>query len=103
MSIGSDSSPLHVTRGLFVSWISHHGRSEDLARELGVECAFIANGTLTRKATAPLRHAVQLLRTVTLLARRRRRVLIVMAPPALLVLIGLAYRRVTGARLVVDC
>jgi glycosyltransferase involved in cell wall biosynthesis len=89
--------------GLFVSWIQHHGRSEDLARELGLECAFVAVGTLTDRRTAPLRHAWQAAVTLLLLLRRRPRVLVVMAPPALLVLLALVWRRLSGCRVVVDC
>lgn len=89
-------------RPLFVSWIRHHGRSEDLAAALGAECAFVAVGRLTDRRTAPFRHAWQACRTLLLLGSRRPRALVVMAPPALLVLIGLAWCRVTGARLVVD-
>jgi glycosyltransferase involved in cell wall biosynthesis len=81
----------------------HHGRSADLAAALGAEAAFIAVGTLTDRRTAPLRHLWQAARTLWLLIRRRPRVLLVMAPPAPLVLIGLVWSRITGARLVVDC
>lgn len=95
-------APLSGRNALFVSWIRHHGRSEELAEALGAECAFVAVGQLNRRATAPLRHSWQALVTVLLLVRRRPRVLLVMAPPALLVLLGLAWRRLTGARLVVD-
>lgn len=105
MSIASKASPapLHDRPAVFVSWITHHGRSEDLARALGTDCVFIAVGSLTRRRTAPLRHAVQTVMTMWELGRRRPRLLVVMAPPAALVLLGLVYRRLTGAKLVVDC
>lgn len=89
-------------RALFVSWIRHHGRSEDLALALGADCEFVAVGRLTNRRSAPLRHLWQALVTLQLLAARRPRVLVVMAPPALLVLLGLLWARLTGARLVVD-
>ena len=104
MSTGSDDArpPLADRRALFVSWMHHHGRSADLAAALGAEAAFVAVGRLTDRRTAPFRHLVQAVRTVRLLAVRRPDVLLVMAPPALLVLIGLLWRRTTGGRLVVD-
>ncbi|MCW2585486.1 MAG: glycosyl transferase group 1 [Frankiales bacterium] len=95
--------PLAARRALFVSWIGHHGRSEDLAAALGAECAFVAVGRLTDRRTAPLRHLVQALRTLVLLARRRPEVLIVMAPPSTLVVLALMWRRLTRRKLVVDC
>lgn len=94
--------PLLGHRALFVSWIRHHGRSEDLATALGAECAFAAVGRLTDRRTVVFRHGWQALQTLRLLASRRPRVLVVMAPPALLVLLGLLWSRLTGARLVVD-
>jgi len=97
------SRPLAGRRALFVSWISHHGRSEDLARVLGAECAFVAVGRLGNRRTAPLRYVWQGLRTLALLVRRRPRVLLVMAPPAPLVLLGLLWARLTGSKVVVDC
>lgn len=104
MSTASEPKPpLADRRALFVSWISHHGRSEDLAARLGAECAFVAVGRLTDRRTAPLRHAWQSVLTVCLLVRRRPRVLVVMAPPAALVLLALLWRRLTRCRLVVDC
>lgn len=96
-------APLAARRALFVSWVGHHGRSEELARALGAQCAFVAVGTLRNRRTAPLRHAWQALRTALLLVRTRPRVLLVMAPPPALVAIGLIWRRLTGGRLVVDC
>jgi len=95
--------PLAGRRALFVSWVTHHGRSEDLARELGAECAFVAVGTLRNRRTAPARHAWQALVTTWLLLARRPRVLVVMAPPAPLVLLGLLWSRLTRSRLIVDC
>lgn len=105
MSAGSEGAATAVLAGrraLFVSWISHHGRSADLSAALGAEAVFIATGRLTDRRTAPFRHAVQAVRTVRLLRARRPDVLLVMAPPAALVLIGLVWRRLTGGRLVVD-
>lgn len=105
MSAGSEATAPAVLAGrraVFVSWISHHGRSADLSAVLGAEPVFIATGRLTDRRTAPFRHAVQAARTVRLLHARRPDVLLVMAPPAALVLLGLAWRRLTGGRLVVD-
>jgi hypothetical protein len=88
---------------LFVSWVPHHGRSEDLARDLGAECEFVAVGRLRNRKTAPFRYAWQSLATAWLLLLRRPRVLLVMAPPAPLVGLGLLWSTITGAKLVVDC
>jgi len=87
---------------LFVSWIRHHGRSAALADALGAEAAFVAVGRLGDRRTAPLRYALQSLRTVALLLRTRPKVLYVMAPPTLLVAIAVVYARLFRARLVVD-
>lgn len=87
---------------LFVSWIRHHGRSAGLAEALGAEAVFVAVGRLGDRRTAPLRYAVQSLRTIALLLRRRPDVLYVMAPPTLLVAIAVAYGRLFRARVVVD-
>jgi hypothetical protein len=100
----SDASPpLAGRRALFVSWISYHGRSADLAGVLGATSAFIAVGRLTNRRTAPVRHLWQAIRTAMLLCRLRPRVLIVMAPPAGLVALALVWRRLTRCKLVVDC
>ena len=97
------SPPLAGRRALFVSWVKHHGRSQDLARALGADPVFVAVGTLRNRRTAPLRHAWQALVTLALLLRRRPEVLLVMAPPAPLVLLALAWGRLTRCRVVVDC
>lgn len=104
MPIAPDAAapPLSGRRALFISWIRHHGRSEDLASALGAECAFIAVGRLTDRRTAVLRHGWQALLTLRLLVSQRPRVLVVMAPPALLVLLGLVWARATRATLIVD-
>lgn len=99
----SPPAPLAGRRALFVSWVSHHGRSEDLAAALGAQCAFVAVGTLRNRRTAPVRHLWQSLVTLQLLVRRRPRVLLVMAPPAALVLLALVWGRLTRCRVVVDC
>ena len=95
--------PLAGRRAVFVSWVKHHGRSEDLAAALGAECRFVAVGTLRNRRTTPFRYLWQAAATLGLLVRRRPRVLVVMAPPAPLVLMGLVWRALTGCRLVVDC
>ncbi|HUC37651.1 MAG TPA: glycosyltransferase [Acidimicrobiales bacterium] len=90
-----------MSETLFVSWVDFHGRSRDLAGAVGAEAAFIALGS-PLLLTAPLRHLVQGIRTIVLLARSRPTTVYVMAPPAPLTLIGLVYGRATGARLVID-
>jgi hypothetical protein len=96
--------PARTTRPpLFISWISHHGRSEELAEAFGAECRFIAVGTLRNKRTTVFRHLWQAVVTLAVLASRRPPVVYVMAPPAGLVLVGLLWCRLTRSRLVVDC
>jgi glycosyltransferase involved in cell wall biosynthesis len=91
-----------ASRPLVVSWIRHHGRSTGLAEELGGDAVFIANGRLGRRWAVLWRYPVQLLRTVLLLVGRRPDRLVVMAPPLPLVLLAIVWRRLTGARVVID-
>jgi N-acetylglucosaminyldiphosphoundecaprenol N-acetyl-beta-D-mannosaminyltransferase len=87
---------------VFVSWIHHHGRSAGLAQALGVPAHFIAVGRRGNRWTVPWRYLVQSVRTVQLLATTRPRALYVMAPPLPLVVIGLLYRLLMRAPLVLD-
>ena len=87
---------------MFLSWIHHHGRSEALARALGVPAVFVAVGRRGNRLTAPFRYVVQALRTIRLLATERPRVLYVMAPPLPLVLLAVAYQTLTRAPCVID-
>lgn len=86
---------------VFVSWVKFHPRSHDLAEALGAEARFVGVGRI-RPLTVPLRHPVQAVLTIALLARQRPGVVYTMAPPLPLVLIGLAYARLTHGRLVID-
>lgn len=70
---------------LFISWVPHHRRSEDLARLLGADAVWIARGTPRRRWSAPLRWALQALETIRVLRDRRPALVYVMAPPALAV------------------
>ncbi|MDX6217179.1 MAG: hypothetical protein QOG99_2763 [Frankiales bacterium] len=103
MTAMTSEPPLARRRALFVSWISHHARSEQLADALGAECVFIAVGTLRNRRTTVFRHFWQAVLTLRLLLRRRPRVLIVMAPPAPLLLLALVWSRLTRSKLVADC
>jgi len=87
---------------LFICWVRFHGRSNDLARAVGAEIAFVSVGQARNPRTAPFRWAVQTVQTILLLVRRRPRVLYVMAPPLPLVFLGLVYSRVAHARFVID-
>ncbi|TAL21760.1 MAG: glycosyltransferase [Frankiales bacterium] len=87
---------------LFVSWMRHHGRSEDLSRALGATPVFLSVGRLTDRRTAPVRHLLQAVLTIAVLVRRRPPVLWVMAPPTSLVVLGLLWSRLTGCRIGVD-
>lgn len=91
-----------MTDVVFVSWVRHHGRSADLAERLGATAVFITSSARRTPLTAVWRWAVQLCRTIALLARLRPRSLVVMAPPMPLVVLAGLYRRLPGRRVVID-
>lgn len=86
----------------FIAWTPIVGRPKEIAAALGGEArCFYSLGT-PRRAVVPLRYAVDAARTVAYLARRRPRALIVANPPIFPALIGIAYSRLVGARLLLD-
>jgi glycosyltransferase involved in cell wall biosynthesis len=86
----------------FIAWTPIVGRPEEVAAALGGEArCFYSLGT-PRRAAVPFRYAVDAARTLAYLARRRPHALIVANPPIFPALIGLAYARLTGARLLLD-
>lgn len=87
---------------LVVSWIRFHGRSADLARELGGDAAFIVAGQRGRRWTVVWRYPLQAVRTVALLVRCRPAALVVMAPPLPLVVIGAVWAKITRRPFAVD-
>lgn len=91
-----------MASAVFVSWVKHHGRSAALARALGAEPVFIAVGRTGQRVLAPIRYLVQTGLTTVMLVHRRPSAVIAMAPPNLLIRVLLVWRRLTGARLVID-
>lgn len=85
---------------VFLSWIPFHGRSAGLASALGAEAVFVASAG--PGWPAPVRYALDGVRTVWLLLRRRPRAVVVMLPPYPLLLLAWVWSRVTGAVLVGD-
>ncbi len=76
---------------LFISWVRHHGRSEDLAEALGLTAHFypdqIADYGLLRKYLAATRWTYRLLR------KERYNRVFLMLPPAPLLLIALVCKK----------
>jgi glycosyltransferase involved in cell wall biosynthesis len=88
--------------GIFVSWIPFHGRSADLADDLGLDCHFVASGSPGHPWSAPMRYVTQSWATVGLVRRTRPGLVVAMAPPLPLVLLLLLLQRVRHFTLVVD-
>lgn len=84
--------------GLFVSWIRHHGRSADLAMELGLEPVFITGGT------APIltRYWRQFRLTSKLLREKSPQAVFVMQPPLPAILVAWAYAQSRHIRIAGD-
>ncbi|MCU1569982.1 MAG: glycosyl transferase group 1 [Naasia sp.] len=83
---------------LFVAWIGQNGRTQGLAKYLGIEAAFIRSDS----RLLPVRYARQWAATGRLLHARRPRVVLVMQPPILALLPVLLYARAAGARVIAD-
>lgn len=62
---------------IFISWIRYHGRSEGIAKALGIVPYFITGGF----GPAPLRYIRAWIETRRLIRERQPRVVIVMQPP----------------------
>jgi len=82
----------------FVVWTRFDRHSELLARQLGAEMHFIYCGQQGSVLQAPLRYALQALRTWQTLSRDRPDVVFVQNPPIFAVLVTLVYSRCYGAR-----
>lgn len=86
----------------FIAWTPVEGRSREIAALLGGEArCFFAFGT-PRRWVAPMRYAVDAVRTVRYLASRRPQSVIATNPPAFPGLIAMAYGRLTGAPVLLD-
>ncbi|MCZ4076992.1 glycosyltransferase [Rhodococcus sp. H36-A4] len=81
--------------GLFISWVKHHGRSQDLALALGMLPVFIEGGA----GPLPIRYAIQSIKTIRMVLEKRPPVMAIMLPPLpLLIVVKLFFR----GRLIVD-
>ena len=89
---------------IFLVWgpPSHGPRSKVFGRELGIEVHFL-QATIRRGAlVAPYKYAVQVWKTVRLLASRRPQIVFVQSPPSYAALLVALYSALTGTRFVVD-
>lgn len=82
---------------IFISWIRYHGRSEGIAKALGIVPYFITGGS----GPAPLRYIRAWLQTHRLIRDRKPRVIIVMQPP-IVALISVAVSTSKSTTLVGD-
>jgi glycosyltransferase involved in cell wall biosynthesis len=87
-------------RGVFLSWVSSHGRSHDLARALGLQEVNYPRWVVTQPRA--VRYLVAAVSNVWALVRTRPAAVMVMSPPPFPVLIAAAYCLVTRRPLVVD-
>lgn len=85
-----------------IGWTRRGDRPTELADVLGGEARVIFTPKLAHPALLPLRYATCALIMVAYLARRRPDALVVVNPPLWPGLIGWAYSRLAGARLVLD-
>ncbi|NKS19984.1 glycosyltransferase [Rhodococcus hoagii] len=84
---------------MFISWIQHHGRSESLARELGIPAVFMSDGTSRKPLLAKYWRAAR--ETRAALKRDNPDVIYLMLPPAPALLAVLMFKP-RESRLVVD-
>lgn len=91
--------PSPAPRDLMISWIHHHGRSQGLAEALGLEPYFIRS----KIRAAPVRYAVDSIKTLFLLLRVRPRSVVVMLPPTPALLTVWLFASFTKVRVVSDC
>jgi len=82
-----------------VSWVPHHGRSADLAAQVGAVPLFVA---AAKDRHVLLRYTAAGVHTTTALFRRRPRAVLVMLPPIPLLVVARAWTWLTGAVLVAD-
>jgi glycosyltransferase involved in cell wall biosynthesis len=89
-------------RVAIVLWGPSASRADEIAAALGGEgWAFYDLGIVSRRAI-PLRYVISALRTIAKLLWRRPESLVVVNPPIFPAVIGLAYARLAGVRIVLD-
>ena len=87
-----------VEGAMFLSWISFHGRSDGITRELGTRGFYIDGGEGNRL----VRYIRQWRQTQRLLERERPQTILLMQPPVIALWSLLRYARSTGARIAGD-
>ena len=87
-----------IDGSLFLSWISFHGRSDGITRELGIRGFYIDGGEGNRL----IRYIRQWRETQRLLERERPKTILLMQPPVIALWSLLRYARSTGARIAGD-
>lgn len=86
------------TRALFISWFPFHGRSDGIARSLGVRAWFSDGG----RGPAAVRDIRRWRETISLLRTERPDVVIVMQPPVIALWCVWWYARRSGTRIAGD-
>ncbi len=87
----------------FVAWGAVAGRSEEIAETLGGWALCLDPPSPAKRPPAPLRYLTSTLRTLWHLSRARPRSVIVTCPPVPAAAVALAWGRLMGARVVLDC
>ena len=87
---------------LFIAWVPHNRRSQQLAAALGLDLHFIHHLRYRAPLYAPAKYPLMAVETWRLLARTRPTVVFVQNPPPLLPLVVLAFAAQHPLRLVVD-
>ncbi|WP_104176453.1 glycosyltransferase [Cryobacterium sp. Y50] len=83
---------------VFISWTTFHGRSEGLARTLGINCIFLEGG----RGPALIRYLRLWKKTQAVLRQHKPFAIFVMQPPPIAILSILPYSIRTGARIYGD-
>src|SRR5262249_21220231 len=89
------------TRATMVTWAPHSGRSEGLAKPLGIRSHFVHYLSFQRPWIAPLKSPLQAVQTLRILWRERPAVVLAQTPPVVAPLIAALYAWATGARFIV--
>lgn len=84
---------------VFISWAEENGRSEDISAALEVDLVFASPAPFKNPI---LRHMAQAVRTAKYLWHRRPDAIIVMLPPTPLLLVVVAFARITGSAVIAD-
>lgn len=75
---------------MFISWVTRHGRSADIAQRLGMECVFLPDGIA--KQSLLVKYAKAARYTAKLVRSRKPHTIVLMLPPAPALLTVLAVK-----------